>query len=63
MDFPQPEPQARQMAVEYARTVFPPDHIPSRYVLLLACGDEYVLQVLLRIYFVNLSSLCYSRNG
>ncbi|KAK2167662.1 hypothetical protein LSH36_25g00006 [Paralvinella palmiformis] len=35
-----PEPQARQMAVEYARTVFAPDHLPSRYVLLLACGDE-----------------------
>lgn len=34
-----PEPQARLAAVQYAKTVFPPDHIPSRYVLLLACGD------------------------
>ena len=38
--FQQQESQARQMAVEYAKTVFPPDHLPSRYVLLLACGDE-----------------------
>ncbi len=30
------------MAVQYAVTVFPRDHIPSRYVLLLACGDVYV---------------------
>ncbi|KAL3868785.1 hypothetical protein ACJMK2_041546 [Sinanodonta woodiana] len=35
-----PEPQARMMAVQYALKVFPPDHIPSRYVLLLACGDK-----------------------
>ncbi|XP_023933323.1 proteasome-associated protein ECM29 homolog [Lingula anatina] len=33
------EHQARMMAVQYAKTVYPPDHIPSRYVLLLACGD------------------------
>ncbi|XP_041357221.1 proteasome adapter and scaffold protein ECM29-like [Gigantopelta aegis] len=34
-----PEPQARLVAVQYAVVVFPPDHIPSRYVLLLATGD------------------------
>ena len=33
------QPQSRLMAVQYANTVFPRDHIPSRYVLLLACGD------------------------
>jgi len=34
-----PEPQARLMAVHYAKEVFPGDNIPSRYLLLLACGD------------------------
>ena len=34
-----PDPQARLVAVQYASTVFPQDHIPSRFVLLLACGD------------------------
>lgn len=34
------EPQARLMAVRYASLVFPMDHFPSRYVLLLACGDS-----------------------
>ncbi|XP_056020008.1 proteasome adapter and scaffold protein ECM29-like [Ostrea edulis] len=33
------EPQARTMAVQYAKVVFPADHVPSRYILLLACGD------------------------
>ncbi|CAG2238012.1 ECM29 [Mytilus edulis] len=33
------QPQSRLMSVQYARTVFPSDHIPSRYILLLACGD------------------------
>lgn len=35
----QDQPQARLMSVQYAKTVFPSDHIPSRYILLLACGD------------------------
>ncbi|XP_074640240.1 proteasome adapter and scaffold protein ECM29-like [Tubulanus polymorphus] len=35
-----PEPPARMMAVQFAKIVFPPDHIPSRYVLLLAAGDS-----------------------
>ncbi|XP_077980977.1 proteasome adapter and scaffold protein ECM29-like [Glandiceps talaboti] len=34
-----PEAQARVIAVQYAKAVFPPHHIPSRYVLLLATGD------------------------
>lgn len=34
-----PHPQNRLMAVQYANAVFARDHIPSRYVLLLACGD------------------------
>ncbi|XP_021353886.1 proteasome-associated protein ECM29 homolog [Mizuhopecten yessoensis] len=34
------QPQARLMAVQYAKAVFPSDHMPSRYVLLLACGDN-----------------------
>ena len=34
-----PETQARMASVQYAKAVFSPDHIPSRYVLLLACGD------------------------
>ncbi|XP_046357928.2 proteasome adapter and scaffold protein ECM29-like isoform X1 [Haliotis rufescens] len=33
------ESQARLMAVQYAIAVFPQDHIPSRYILLLASGD------------------------
>lgn len=34
------EPSVRSVAVHYAATIFPPDHAPSRYLLLLACGDE-----------------------
>uniref|UniRef100_A0A8C4NDS0 Ecm29 proteasome adaptor and scaffold n=1 Tax=Eptatretus burgeri TaxID=7764 RepID=A0A8C4NDS0_EPTBU len=34
-----PEPQARQVAVKFASRVFSSDHIPSRYLLLLAAGD------------------------
>ncbi|XP_067172253.1 proteasome adapter and scaffold protein ECM29 isoform X5 [Apteryx mantelli] len=34
-----PEVQVRQVAVKFASTVFPPDHVPSRYLLLLAAGD------------------------
>eukprot|EP00058_Branchiostoma_floridae_P021365 XP_002606855.1 hypothetical protein BRAFLDRAFT_91624 [Branchiostoma floridae] len=35
-----PEAPARLAAVHYASTVFPSNHVPSRYVLLLACGDS-----------------------
>nr|CAD7576131.1 unnamed protein product [Timema californicum] len=34
------EPMARFVAVRYASTVFPATHVPSRYLLLLACGDR-----------------------
>lgn len=34
------EAQARTMAVQYAKVVFPADHVPSRFILLLACGDN-----------------------
>ncbi|KAM3848880.1 proteasome adapter and scaffold protein ECM29 isoform 2-T2 [Vipera latastei] len=34
-----PQVQVRQIAVKFASTVFPSDHIPSRYLLLLAAGD------------------------
>ncbi|XP_015114658.1 proteasome adapter and scaffold protein ECM29 [Diachasma alloeum] len=34
------EPNVRYVAVHYAATVFPSDDAPSRYLLLLACGDE-----------------------
>uniref|UniRef100_A0A4W3HWX3 Ecm29 proteasome adaptor and scaffold n=1 Tax=Callorhinchus milii TaxID=7868 RepID=A0A4W3HWX3_CALMI len=34
-----PEAQVRQVAVKFASTVFASDHIPSRYMLLLAAGD------------------------
>lgn len=34
-----PEVQVRQVAVKFASTVFPPDHIASKYLLLLAAGD------------------------
>ncbi|KAL7988627.1 hypothetical protein Chor_007546 [Crotalus horridus] len=34
-----PQVQVRQVAVKFASTVFPSDHIPSRYLLLLAAGD------------------------
>jgi len=30
----------RFVAMHYAATVFPPDDAPSRYLLLLACGDN-----------------------
>ncbi|XP_029470526.1 proteasome adapter and scaffold protein ECM29 isoform X2 [Rhinatrema bivittatum] len=34
-----PEVQVRQVAVKFVSTVFSPDHITSRYLLLLAAGD------------------------
>ncbi|XP_063770752.1 proteasome adapter and scaffold protein ECM29 isoform X2 [Pseudophryne corroboree] len=34
-----PEVQVRQVAVKFASSVFSPDHIPSRYLLLLSAGD------------------------
>ncbi|XP_072010829.1 proteasome adapter and scaffold protein ECM29 isoform X2 [Engystomops pustulosus] len=34
-----PEVQVRQIAVKFASSVFAPDHIPSRYLLLLSAGD------------------------
>ncbi|XP_014680930.1 PREDICTED: proteasome-associated protein ECM29 homolog [Priapulus caudatus] len=34
------EPLARLMALNFANVVFPHNHIPSRYVLLLATGDS-----------------------
>lgn len=37
--FLQPEVQVRQVAMKFASTVFAPDHVPSRYLLLLAAGD------------------------
>ncbi len=37
--FGQPEVQVRQVAMKFASTVFAPDHVPSRYLLLLAAGD------------------------
>ncbi|BFY99626.1 hypothetical protein BsWGS_02666 [Bradybaena similaris] len=33
------EPQARMVTVQYAAAVFPSDHIPSRYILMLGAGD------------------------
>lgn len=34
-----PEVQVRQVAMKFASTVFALDHVPSRYLLLLAAGD------------------------
>nr|XP_046268300.1 proteasome adapter and scaffold protein ECM29 [Scatophagus argus]XP_046268309.1 proteasome adapter and scaffold protein ECM29 [Scatophagus argus] len=34
-----PEVQVRQVAMKFASTVFAADHVPSRYLLLLAAGD------------------------
>nr|DBA28234.1 TPA: hypothetical protein GDO54_008627 [Pyxicephalus adspersus] len=34
-----PEVQVRQVAVKFASSIFAPDHIPSRYLLLLSAGD------------------------
>jgi hypothetical protein len=34
------EPMARFVAVRYAASVFPVNHAPSRYLLLLATGDR-----------------------
>ncbi|KAL4235658.1 hypothetical protein ACF0H5_004053 [Mactra antiquata] len=36
------EPQVRMMAVQYAEKIFSRDHVPSRYILLLAAGDQRV---------------------
>ncbi|KAK7476082.1 hypothetical protein BaRGS_00032709 [Batillaria attramentaria] len=33
------EPQARVVAVQYAAAVFPSNHVPSRYILMLGAGD------------------------
>uniref|UniRef100_A0A8C5D594 Ecm29 proteasome adaptor and scaffold n=1 Tax=Gouania willdenowi TaxID=441366 RepID=A0A8C5D594_GOUWI len=35
-----PEVQVRQVATKFASTVFAPDHVPSRFLLLLAAGDS-----------------------
>lgn len=35
-----PESSVRFVAMHYAATVFPPDDAPSRYLLLLLCGDN-----------------------
>ncbi|XP_034043433.1 proteasome adapter and scaffold protein ECM29 [Thalassophryne amazonica] len=35
-----PEVQVRQVAMKFASTVFASDHVPSRYLLLLAAGDS-----------------------
>ena len=32
-------PQLRRTAVHYAASVFPPSHVPSRYILMIATGD------------------------
>ncbi|XP_066506558.1 proteasome adapter and scaffold protein ECM29 isoform X2 [Hoplias malabaricus] len=34
------EVQVRQVAMKFASNVFAPDHVPSRYLLLLAAGDS-----------------------
>ncbi|XP_008560300.1 proteasome adapter and scaffold protein ECM29 [Microplitis demolitor] len=34
------EPSVRSVAVHYVATIFPADHAPSRYLLLIACGDD-----------------------
>ncbi|XP_066988430.1 proteasome adapter and scaffold protein ECM29 [Macrobrachium rosenbergii] len=33
-------PQLRRTAVHYAASVFPPDHVPSRFILMVATGDN-----------------------
>ncbi|KTG44626.1 hypothetical protein cypCar_00002853 [Cyprinus carpio] len=38
-----PEVQVRQVAMKFASTVFAPDHVASRYLLLLAAGDPDLL--------------------
>ncbi|KAG7160614.1 Proteasome adapter and scaffold protein ECM29-like [Homarus americanus] len=34
-------PQLRRTAVHYAASVFPPDHVPSRFILMVATGDNH----------------------
>ncbi|XP_074097479.1 proteasome adapter and scaffold protein ECM29 [Cotesia typhae] len=34
------EPSVRSVAIHYVATIFPANHAPSRYLLLLACGDD-----------------------
>lgn len=36
-----PEPMVRFVVVRYAAVAFPPDHAPSRFLLLLASADRY----------------------
>ncbi|KDR13581.1 proteasome-associated protein ECM29 homolog isoform X2 [Zootermopsis nevadensis] len=50
------EPMARFVAVRYAASVFPLNHAPSRYLLLLASGDskdEVFTEALKALYGVN----------
>lgn len=37
------EPMVRFVAVRSIATIFPPDHVPSKFLLLLATGDTYVI--------------------
>lgn len=37
-----PEPMVRFVVVRYAAVAFPPDHAPSRFLLLLASADRYL---------------------
>ncbi|KAH3831754.1 hypothetical protein DPMN_105024 [Dreissena polymorpha] len=34
------DPQSRMMAVQYCEKIFPRDHVPASYILLLAAGDQ-----------------------
>ena len=40
---PQEVTKARLGAVQYASSVFPFHHTPSRFVCMIACGDRYVI--------------------
>ena len=41
----------RLIAVQYAGGIFHPTHVTSRYLLLLATGDTYVLFLILIVNF------------
>ncbi|XP_069674508.1 proteasome adapter and scaffold protein ECM29 isoform X2 [Periplaneta americana] len=60
------EPMARFVAVRYASSVFPLNHAPSRYLLLLASGDskdEVFTEALKALYGANCGKMISEKSG
>lgn len=60
------EPMARFVAVKYTAAAFDPDHVASRYLLMLSSGDRYELNNDLHnnifLYFFLKVFLCFSNS-